>query len=437
MEGLILQNTSRSTNTAAADSSELSLESHSSCRPSMKHSSLVGYAGLATTVYASRSSHSQFPVKEKDIAKAPPNSYSVPVAASHRPTSNRILLIFSQQTLHNMEHLINITIGTPPQAFTVSLDFNSNTFFVPSTRLSSDEWGQRKYNSTESTTYLPNGIVARANYWNYIYEGFLSGDTVSIGGLKIEAQIFEEYTTARRRAIIAFRAGFDGVVGFAPPWNSKQDAQKYPNYLALLQAQGNLEENAFSLKLPRSAAEQGEITFGGSNPDLYTGTFRNVTLVPDHLLDQWQGQWVVPITSLTLNTTLPIHYPTPNYTAVFTYRPILALPTAFVTSFSAAIGVPLGVDHLWAPIACERRPFLPELTFELDGESFTIDGWDYVFFAPISLDGKTECGIWVKQAEYYGIGDETLMIGTVFLKRWYSRWDWGERKIGCEYYCTL
>jgi hypothetical protein len=269
-----------------------------------------------------------------------------------------------------------------------------------------------------------------------VYEGSLSGDTVQVGGIKIEAQIFEEYTSSRKHWWFGIQEGFDGAMGLAPPWNSEQEEQKYPNYLAMLQSEDSLEEEVFSLKLPRSLTEQGEITFGGSNPDLYTGAFRNVSLVPDEFIDPyWRSAWKIPLTSLTINATVPLHFPTPNYTAILSDMPILILPAAFVSSFSAAVGVPLG-GILWSVVPCARRPFLPQVIFEFGGESFAIDGWDYVFEDAAGENGEILCGIWVEATEDTGVGENTAMIGTGFLKRWYSRWEFGEssRKIGCKYY---
>jgi len=395
---------------------------------------LLRTIALAAALPSSRCSLSQLPIAEQELGVERPQVYSVPIAVSGRSSPYITTLISYRKTQNSILHTINFTIGTPPQQFNASLNLHSNKMFVPSARSISFDYEKRKYRSADSTTYTPHGAPAMADYLGFDYEGILSGDTVQIGGIKTQAQIFEEYTTSYKQGVFGIGEGFDGVLGLAPPWNSEQDEQRYPNYLAMLQSRNTLKEDVLSLKLPRSLAEQGEITFGGSNSELYIGAFRNVSLLPDQLLKpQWKGHWAVPLTSLTLNSTVPFCHPTPNYAAILSSVPILVLPKAFVTSFSATVGTPLS-GTFWATIPCERRPFLPEVIFELGGESFAIDGWDYVFENGFGEDGEIMCGIWVDEPGYMKVGEETVVIGTVFLKRWYSRWEFGgnSRKVGCK-----
>lgn len=329
-------------------------------------------------------------------------------------------------------HTVNITVGTPLQHFNVSVDFESNTFFIPSADCKGSECEyERLYYGNQSHTYEPNGTKASASYWSVTYDGFLSQDTIRIGDLEVENQVFEEYTESYWRSIAGLQWGFDGVLGLAPPWTHPSHSPGYPSYLPLLQERDMLEENVFSIKYPHKWGNQGEITFGGSNPDLYTGAFRNVSfLSDDDMPPRWKGHWNIKIDSMTFNTSIPLHQPAPNWTATLTSDPILILPKDFAINITTIIGAK-PMNMLWYYIPCDRRPYLPELTVEISGENYTIDAFDYTFELHTPYD-ELVCPLWIDDSEQYGVEGGAVVLGTAFLKRFYSRWNLDTREIGCK-----
>lgn len=295
--------------------------------------------------------------------------------------------------------------------------------------------GRQEYSSNQSSTYSPNGSYASASYWAVRYTGILSQDTVSIAGVEIQNQMFEEYTDSHMISIGGMDVGFDGMLGLAPPWSEEQNGEKYPNYLSLLMKEEKLEENVFSLRYPTTLEEQGELMLGGSNSNLYTGSFRNISLLPDDVdTPGLQGGWTVPLSSITLNTPHPLHLPTPNYTAALVSEPLLILPTAFARNITKIIGAE--PFYLWLQsVPCDRRPYLPTLTFEIEGQEFTIDAWDYTFEWSFGMpEGSAPmCAVWIGESGDYGLGEGVVGLGTAFLKRWYSRWDFEGRRIGRKF----
>ncbi len=73
-------------------------------------------------------------------------------------------------------------------------------------------------------------------------------------------------------------------------------------------------------------------------------------------------------------------------------------------------------------IECEARKHLPEVTFTLAGHNFSIGPEDYVF------DVKGSC-----ISAFFGNDDPSdcpfAVLGTVFLRKWYSVFDLGAKTI--------
>lgn len=130
--------------------------------------------------------------------------------------------------------MINLTVGTPPKQFNTCLELDSNALFLPSRTCK--DWdcrGRNLYYNNRSTTHSQNGTQAVADYWDVGYFGFLSQDTVNISGLQQPSQTFEEFQSLTARTIGALEEDFDGMLGLAPPWSTKQS---YPNFLSTITA---------------------------------------------------------------------------------------------------------------------------------------------------------------------------------------------------------
>jgi len=170
------------------------------------------------------------------------------------------------------------TFGSPaPSARSMSLDATSTTsttlpspapmLFVPfpkssfSLSLSSD-LSLRQANGKKFAIQYGSGAVS----------GFLSQDSVTIGGAKIRQQVFAEITA--EPGIVFLVAQFDGVLGLA--FESISVNAVTPVWYNMI-SQGLVEEQVFAFWLTEDPNDGGELILGGIDQDHFTGP---ITYVP-------------------------------------------------------------------------------------------------------------------------------------------------------------
>jgi len=184
----------------------------------------------------------------------------------------------------NAQYYGDVTIGTPPQKFSVVFDTGSSNLWIPSSQCSWFDiacYFHARYDSSASTSYIANGTDFAIQYGSGSLTGFLSTDTVTLGGLSIKKQTFAE---AVQQPGITFAAGrFDGILGLAFKTIS---VDKVTPVFDNLWAQKLVSQNLFAFWLNRGGAgEGGEMTLGGVDPKHYTG---DITYVPLTSTTYWE-----------------------------------------------------------------------------------------------------------------------------------------------------
>lgn len=256
-----------------------------------------------------------------------------------------------------------IAIGSPPQEFKVVLDTGSSNLWVPSSDCSSIAcYLHSKYDHSGSSTYKKNGSEFGIRYGSGEVAGYISQDTVQIGDLKIKNQLFGEATSEPG---LAFAFGkFDGILGLGYDTIS---VNKIPPPFYNMVEQGLLDEPVFSFYLGNTD-EESVATFGGVDKSHYKGDFVKIPL-------RRKAYWEVQLDAISFGKeTAELE----NTGAILdTGTSLIALPTAYAELLNKEIGAKKGFNGQYS-VDCAKRDSLPDLTWNLSGNNFTISAYDYI-----------------------------------------------------------
>mmetsp|Transcript_13188 Transcript_13188/g.39924 ORF Transcript_13188/g.39924 Transcript_13188/m.39924 type:complete len:518 (-) Transcript_13188:315-1868(-) len=164
-----------------------------------------------------------------------------------------------------------IGLGTPAQKFKVVFDTGSSNLWVTSSHCSLFNvacYLHNQYNSAKSSTYKQNNTQFAIQYGSGSLDGFISLDTLRLGGLEVEHQLFAEAVNEPGIAFIA--AQFDGIMGMGFPNIAVTGAM--PPFHKML-ADGVVKDPTFSFWLNRDQEGElgGEMVLGGVDKSHYKG----------------------------------------------------------------------------------------------------------------------------------------------------------------------
>ncbi|XP_001370755.4 renin-like isoform X1 [Monodelphis domestica] len=305
-----------------------------------------------------------------------------------------------------------ISIGSPPQTFKVIFDTGSSDFWVPSSHcdpVDSICEFHNQYDASISSTYRPNGSEFFIEYESGWVEGFLSQDTLTIGGIKM-TQAFVEATEF---SVIPFGlAWFDGILGLG---YSEQSVSRITPVFDNIMTQGVLEEDVFSIYYSRTSGQKaGELILGGSDPNYYQGTFHYIkTSHPDF--------WQIPMQGVAVESHV-VSCEAGCDAVVETGSSFITGPTDSISELMKIIGAEKhGKEYL---VECDLASTLPDISFNFDGKDFTLQGSDYVLenedssneMCLVALHGKNIGPLW--------------RLGTTFIQKFYIEFDRHNNRIG-------
>jgi hypothetical protein len=176
-------------------------------------------------------------------------------------------------------YYLNVSLGTPPQSFALTLDTGTSDFVVRTTESASCQAGNcteyGSFDPTQSKTFVQSNTPYAAEYIDGSFAtGFLATDTLSIGNATLS-----KFTIA-----VSNNSDIDtnifGVGYRLDEATFSIHNTTYPNVPYAMKAAGLIEVAAYSVWLNDMQSSTGSILFGGVDTAKYTGSLQTVPVVP-------------------------------------------------------------------------------------------------------------------------------------------------------------
>ncbi|KAI8983612.1 endopeptidase [Pilobolus umbonatus] len=314
----------------------------------------------------------------------------------------------------NAQYYGEIEIGSPPQKFTVVFDTGSSNLWVPSTHCNSIAcYLHKRYDSSKSKTFAENGTEFSIRYGTGSLEGFISQDTLRLGGIKIESQGFAE--SVKEPGFTFAFAKFDGILGLGydtisvkhtiPPFYHmvNRDLIDEPVFSFWLNDAGNGEEST-----------GGELIFGGTDPRHYKGelTWSDI---------RRKGYWEITLEDIKFGG---------EYISLDKVGAAIDTGSSLIVAPSTVadlINKELGAEKNWAgqyTLDCALVPDLPEFCFVFSGKDFCLQPEDYI------LEVQNQCISGFMGMDIPEPAGPLWIVGDVFLRKFYSVYDLGNNRVG-------
>ncbi|KAI9454479.1 acid protease [Lactarius psammicola] len=302
-----------------------------------------------------------------------------------------------------------ISVGTPPQPFTVLFDTATSDLLLSSSTCVEFCDGHALYNSSGSSTSQVVPVTFSMGYSDgSVTNGTLFADDVTIAGYTAKTQTLG---AATRLGNALKRANFlpDGLLGLGFQSISVYNA---PPFFQTLVAQGSLPTNSFGFYL---AKEGSELFLGGTNAKLHNGDF---TYVP--LINEAQGYWQANIDALTINgqkiTTL-------TGSLIDTSNTVILGDNNTVQAIYDQIPGSAQIGSGFFSIPCSSNT---AISIQIGGADFAID--PQTFNLGAVSENSTDC--YGGMAAVDKIPAAFLVLGDVFLQNVYTEFDVGNKRIG-------
>ncbi|XP_069798242.1 cathepsin E-like [Narcine bancroftii] len=309
-----------------------------------------------------------------------------------------------------------ISIGTPPQNFTVIFDTGSSNLWVPSIYCYSAACSpHKKFVPESSSTFKRNGSPFTIHYGTGSLTGIFGVDTVNVEGLPVVNQIFGESVTEPGTTFEY--SLFDGILGLAYPSLAVSGATPVFDNMMTQQL---VEMPLFSVFLSRNPNSQkgSEIIFGGLDTSHFSGELKWIPVT-------LQKYWQIQLDGVEVGGTL-IACESGCTAIVDTGTSLLLGPSSTISVIQNSIGAVPSDEGMFA-INCNNLPNMPDVTFIMGGNKFPLPPQAYTLQEEDSW-GQVSCQSGF-QGEPSSIGPQWI-LGDVFIGHYYTVFDRGNNKVG-------
>jgi cathepsin D len=316
----------------------------------------------------------------------------------------------------NAQYYGPLTIGTPPQKFSVLFDTGSSNLWVPASNCTN--CGRKaRFQPSKSSTYKADGRSFSIQYGSGAATGFLGADNVNIGGLLATDVTFAEISkeTSQLQA-----SKFTGLCGMAFKRISVDQVEPLFGYLW---EQHLIDNNYFGFwlsKKPGTFVVGGELTLGGVDDTRFTGQLQTVDLISE-------TYWQIQMDNLELGGVS-----TGSMKAIVdSGTSALAVPKQVAKEMNAQLGCtpdPIAPTECVFASGCPDFSTLPTLTVTLNGVAYQLTPEQYVL--EVKTVFATACISGIMGFDIPAPMGPLVILGDVFMRGYYVKFDRGNQQLG-------
>jgi hypothetical protein len=301
-----------------------------------------------------------------------------------------------------------MALGSNMQKFTIELDTGSEPFWVSSVSCSNCKGNHFDPSSSKTfKKYQPGKVFSIVYDDGTDLTGYHASDTLSVGGLIYNDFVFGLVDKGK---IPAGGEKFTiGILGLAPIYEGELTTE----FLSLLKKDSAVVEKSFSFHFPKSVNDYGEFYIGGSNKNLYDE--RTLQWSKAKLEDE---SWMFDSISLVFPDGTKSDS---NMGILDTGSDTIVMPSKVLKSFCKSIKATMDRKSQMCVTAC-NNPNLKNFNIVLGGLKLEMDVNDH--FLRKTSNGNCELAFEGDKAKY------GYTIGLVFLRQYYTIWDFGNGRVG-------
>ncbi|XP_072494701.1 cathepsin E [Notamacropus eugenii] len=316
----------------------------------------------------------------------------------------------------DMEYFGVISIGSPPQNFTVIFDTGSSNLWVPSVYCASPACKEHnRFHPSQSSTYFENGNSFSIQYGTGSLTGIIGTDQVSVQGITVANQQFGESVNEPGSTFV--NAEFDGILGLGYP--SLAVGGVTPVFDNMM-AQNLVDLPMFSIYMTRNAdgTTGSELIFGGYDHTHFTGSLNWVPVTK-------QGYWQIALDNIQVGGTI-MFCAEGCQAIVDTGTSLITGPPDKIKQLQNAIGA-VPTDGEYA-MECNNLNMMPDVTFTINGIPYTLPPKAYTL--KDFVDGMEFCTSGFQGLNIQPPAGPLWILGDVFIGQFYSVFDRGNNLVG-------
>ncbi|XP_056217583.1 embryonic pepsinogen-like [Falco biarmicus] len=340
--------------------------------------------------------HSFFQRHHYDIGTKFPHAFPNGTKVATEPLLNTL----------DVEYYGTISIGTPPQNFTVVFDTGSSNLWVPSISCTSLACQNHKmFNPLVSSTYKSTGQNLTIQYGTGKMEGIVGSDTVSVASLVDTDQLFGLSTTEPGQFFV--HVAFDGILGLGYP---NLAADEITPVFDNMVNERLLEENVFSIYLSRETTGS-VVIFGGIDESYFTGSINWISV-------SYQGYWQISMDSIIVNSQ-EVACGGGCQAIVDTGTSLVAGPPSSISNIQRAVGARQDTYGEYN-VNCSSIAAMPDVIFVIDGVQYPV--------SPLAYTEQNDQGPCI--SSFQNTSGDLWILGDVFIRVYYSIFDRDNNRVG-------